>query len=317
MWLDLVVAAILAASLVAGAVRGMLVSSVRLGGAIAAYVAGWMLAPRVAPMVEARTDLAGTLAVLVAGLGLFMAFLLTREVATAAVKALERRLRSGPRPAADRLAGAVVSSLAGFAFAVLIGWLAISVDALRIQTGNDALPSLEGSRFAPIAQEVIERAAGRVLADRGPAGRAVAHAVADPAVTLDRVEELIANPHLGGLKNDAGFWTEVEQGHYEAATRRSSFLAVAYDDTTRRQLADLGLIDERAARSSRAFRDSAQEALAAIGPRLRALREDPAMERLASDPEIQEMVLANDTLGLLRHPDVRQVIHRALAPPSA
>jgi hypothetical protein len=191
------------------------------------------------------------------------------------------------------------------------------VDALRTQTGNAALPSTEGSRFAPVAKGVIRSLGEWILADRGPAGTAIARAASEPAETLERVENLLENPHLVALKDDPIFWQQVENGRYSQAVERGSFLALAYDGSTRRELADLGLIDEEAAGSSRAFRDDAIDALAAIGPRLRAVRHDPALERLAADPEVQEMILANDTLGLLRHPDVRLVIARALEGPSA
>ncbi|NNL65250.1 MAG: hypothetical protein HKP30_03305, partial [Myxococcales bacterium] len=149
-----------------------------------------------------------------------------------------------------------------------------------------------------------------------PTGAAVARAASEPAETLVRVQGLLENPHLHDLREDRVFWEHVERGEYERAVSRSSYLALAYDGTTRRHFAELGLIDEAAAGSSAAFRDTSVEALAAIGPRLRAVREDPALARLASDPAIQEMVMSNDTLGLLRHPDVQQVIARALSSPA-
>ncbi|HKJ25728.1 MAG TPA: hypothetical protein VKB65_12955, partial [Myxococcota bacterium] len=203
------------------------------------------------------------------------------------------------------------------AFAVLVAWLGITVDVLRTQTGNEALPSAEGSRFVPVARSVIRGVGTWALADRGPAGAAAARAASDPAEALARVERLLANPHVLGLRDDRLFWQQVENGRSRSAVERASFLALAYDGTTRRELADLGLVSEEAAASSRAFRDAAAEALSAVGPRLQAVKQDPALARLAEDPAVREMIEANDTLGLLRHPDVRELIGHALAGPSA
>lgn len=317
MWLDLVALGILAAAMAVGAVRGLLVSSVRFGGALAAYVGAWWLGPAAAPVFEGW-GLSGVLAVGAASLAVFFGLLVSVEIVAAGVKSLEARHRGGrARSGADRTGGALVGAVAGTAFALLVAWLGITTDALRVQTGNEALPSTEGSHLAPVARRVIRGVGEWVLADRGPAGVAVARAASDPVDTLERVERLVENPHLVGLKDDPGFWQLVEGGRYATAVQRASFLALAYDGTTRRELADLGLIDEEAAGSAQAFREAAVDALAAVGPRLRAVREDPAMARLARDPAVQDMVLANDTLGLLQHPDVRLVIARALAGPAA
>lgn len=318
MWLDLGVLGILVAAALVGAVRGTLVSSVRLFGAVAAYAGAWWLGPQAGELLAERFGIGGTLGLLAGGLAVFSGLLLAIELLAAVVKGVDRRRRDGfPRGSADRLGGALVSAAAGFGFAILIGWLAITVDALRLHTGNAALPSTEGSRFAPIARSAVRGVGEWALSGRGPTGAAVARAVSEPAETFVRMQSLLENPHLLDLREDRVFWEHVERGEYERAVSRSSYLALAYDGTTRRNFAELGLIDEAAAGSSAAFRDMSVEALAAIGPRLRAVREDPALERLASDPTIQEMVLSNDTLGLLRHPDVQQVIARALSDPSA
>lgn len=315
MWLDLTVLGILVASAVVGLLRGTLVSSVRLGGALAAYVGSWVLGPQAAPIFEAR-GLSGMAAVLAGSLAVFFMLLVLVEILAAAAKAFDRRRLGGqPRSAPDRVGGAVVGAVAGAAFAVLVAWLGITVDALRTQTGNEALPSVEDSHFVPVARSVIRGAGTWALSDRGLVGVAVARAAADPAEALSRVERLLTNPHVVELRDDPGFWQLVANGRARSAVERTTFLALAYDGTTRRELADLGLVSEEAATSSRAFRDAAIEALAVVGPRIQAIREDPALARLEADPAVRKMIEANDTLGLLRHPDVRLVIAHALSGP--
>jgi len=316
MWLDLAALVIVAVALVVGAVRGLLVSSVHLLGAVAAWLGAWWLAPVLAPWFEARFGVAGVLAVLAGGLAALLALLLLLECATAVARVVDRRRLAGaPRGRPDRLGGALVAGASGVAFAVLIGWLAVSVDALRTRSESASLPSTEGSRIAPLVRSLVRGAGEWALAGQGPAGVALARAAADPADALARVERLLANPHLVALKEDAIFWRQVEAGRHATAITRASFLALSYDGTTRRELAALGLIDAQAAQSPQAFREAALEALAALGPRLRAVRQDPALARLSEDPAVQQMVLANDGLGLLGHPDVRSVIARALSGP--
>jgi len=317
MWLDLLALGILLAAAVLGLGRGLAVSTVRLAGALSAYLGSWWLGPAAAPFFETH-GLSGMLAVAAGGLGVFFGLLLSVEILAALVKSHEARRRGRrPRSTPDRVGGALVGALAGAGFAVLVAWLGITVDALRIQTGNTALPSIESSRFAPVARGVIRGVGGWLLAGHGSPGAALAHAASDPAETLQAVQRLLENPRLVALKDDRTFWQQVESGRSRAAVERVSFLALAYDGRTREHLAALGLIREPAARSSRAFRDASAQALAAAGPRLRAIREDPALGRLAADPAVQEMVRRNDTLGLLRNPDVRRVIAHALAGPSA
>jgi len=317
MWLDLLALGILLGAALLGLMRGMLVTTIRLAGAVAAYLGSWRLGPAAAPFFEAH-GLSGLLAVLAGGLGVFFTLLLSVEIVAALAKLLEARRRRGrPRSAPDRMGGALVGALAGAGFAVLVAWLAITVDALRLQTGNEALPSVEASHFAPVAGGLIRGVGGRVLADRGSAGVALARAVSAPGDTLQGVERLLGNPHLAALRDDRAFWRQVEGGHSRAAVERASFLALAYDGTTRNELAALGLISQDAARSSRAFREASAQALAAVAPHLRAIREDPALDRLAADPAVQEMVRDSDTLGLLRNPDVRLVIAHVLAGPRA
>ena len=312
MWLDLAALGILLAAAFVGMVRGTLVSTVRLAGAVGSYVGAWWLAPRVAPWVEAQFQVGGTFSVVAGGFASFVVLLIGVEGLSQLVRILDHRWRDGAeRSLADRLGGAGASLVAGFAFAVLVAWLAFAVDALRAQ-GNEALPSTEGSRFAPVARNVIRGFGEWMLGDRGPSGTAVARAASDPVEAMERVERLFANPHLVDLKDDDRFWMRVEAGEYEHAVSRASFLALAYDGSTRREFAALGLVDEEAARSSAAFRDASVEALAAVAPRLQAIREDPALARLAEDPEVRTLVDSGDTLALLRHPDVRDLLSRAL-----
>jgi hypothetical protein len=46
-----------------------------------------------------------------------------------------------------------------------------------------------------------------------------------------------------------------------------------------------------------------------VGPRIGAIR--PELTRLALDPEIQSLLESGDTLGLVGHPRVRELVSKA------
>jgi len=51
-----------------------------------------------------------------------------------------------------------------------------------------------------------------------------------------------------------------------------------------------------------------------IAPRLRGLRNDPAVKELLADPAAVAMIQNGDTLGLLAHPKFRELVSRLSAP---
>jgi hypothetical protein len=89
-----------------------------------------------------------------------------------------------------------------------------------------------------------------------------------------------------------------------------SFLKLMRDDTLRRRLADLGMVDEDAALDPRAFRRQTAEVLAEVGPRIRGLRNDPQLRALVEDPQVVAMLQEGDTLRLLGHPGFRDLVER-------
>ena len=53
--------------------------------------------------------------------------------------------------------------------------------------------------------------------------------------------------------------------------------------------------------------------LAQVGPRIHAIRNDPALAELAQDPEVQNALKSGDGVSLLlAHPEFRRLVDRAL-----
>ena len=123
------------------------------------------------------------------------------------------------------------------------------------------------------------------------------------------------HPAIGDLSSDPLFWTYVEHGNVDAAMNRASFLRLTYDQTLRQQLGDLGLVDAQAAADAGAFRAAAGEVLREVGPRIRGLRKDPALQELMQDPEVAAAVQSGDHLALMSHPRFRAVVAKVMENP--
>ncbi|MDX1650470.1 MAG: hypothetical protein R3263_11510, partial [Myxococcota bacterium] len=106
------------------------------------------------------------------------------------------------------------------------------------------------------------------------------------------------------------FWSAVEAGEVERALRRRSFTGVMHDAALRARLAELGLVDRRAAADPRAFRLEMKAALTEAGARLRALRRDPGLQELLRDEDLQRRLRDGDTLALLGDPRFRDLVGR-------
>ena len=71
-------------------------------------------------------------------------------------------------------------------------------------------------------------------------------------------------------------------------------------------------MDEAAAADPRAFRLPAGDVLRQVGPRIRGLREDPAVQDLMRDPEVVAAVQSGDHLALMTHPGFQAVVARVM-----
>jgi hypothetical protein len=310
MWLDLVALVILALFGVIGAVRGALRSGVGLLALVVGYVAALFMAPVIAPMLT-RLGVSDLLALPLAGTGAFV----LGYGGVAGTGALVRRLRAdedddkSPR---DRFFGAVFGATRGLLVVLLVSWLALWLDALRATGGDAPIPEIGGSTAAAVTGEVMERGIGAALGNE-PAGRVAARIAARPNVALADLTRVLENPNVEALRSDSLFWTYVEAGSVDAATNRGSFLAVASDAQLRGQLAQLGLVPEEAGRDPGAFRDAFSGVLRELGPPLRRLRNDPGLQELVDDPKVVAMLQSGDTVGLLRHPGIRELVGRVTA----
>jgi uncharacterized membrane protein required for colicin V production len=314
MWLDALALVLLGLFAGLGAMRGGLAAGLALATLVAAYAAALALGPVFA---QEAAELSGTpewVGLALAGTAAALAVLVAMSLISFGVRRLEGREPGEPRSLRDRFAGSVFGAARGALVVLLLSYLALWVDALRA-TGTVAdLPELGPSAAAAVTGSLVE--AGLEAAAPGPAGRAMARVAARPNRTLVELQELIEAPALVELRSDAAFWNLVETGAFDQAMNRRGFLALSHDAHLRARLGELGLIGEDAVADVAAFRVEARRVLSEVGPRLRQLREDPALEDLMRDPDVMAAVQSGDHFALIRHPEFRAVVTRALETPA-
>lgn len=307
MWLDVFALVVLGIFTGMGALRGGLASFLGLFTLGAAYGAAIWAAPRFAEPVAQATGAPPWLGMPIAGTLAFFATFVVMGFVSFALRRLDRAGREGERSARDRFVGAAFGAVRGGLVVLLLSYLALWVDALRTTGTVEGLPNIEGSTAAAVTGSLVEAGVEAAMGD-GQAGRVMARVASRPGTAIADLQAVMEHPAIDSLRSDALFWTYVEHGSVDAAMNRSSFLQLSQDETLRRQLGELGLVDEAAAADSRAFRQAAGDVLRQVGPRIRGLREDPAIQDLMRDPEVVAAVQSGDHLALMTHPGFQAVV---------
>lgn len=309
MWLNAVAVVVLAACIAAGAWTGALATGLRIATLLLSYAAAVLLGPRLAPALGAQLGLAGLSATVTACSATFVGAYAVLGIAARFARRLGPRANAGRSPR-DRFLGGCFGALRGVLLALMVSYVAMWFDALRATGAGAVVPEIGDSIAADLTSGVIESAIETAIDTSDPTGRFAARFASRPAVAAAELQGVVDDPKFAGLRGDAEFWNDVEQGHVDMATRRSSFMALARDAQLRQRLAHLGLVPDEAALDAEVFRQSFAQVLDQIGPRLRGLRDDPAMQELLADPAVVEMAQSGDTLGLLLHPKFRALVSR-------
>ena len=311
MWLDVLVLAILSWFSWAGVRCGGLVAGLGLLTLVVAYGAAFVAAPILASPVADGLGLPELLGMPVAG---SIAFAIAFVAMAIFSKFLCRRAGGAGdegRSARDRFLGGAFGAVRGVFVVVLLCYLALWVEALRLSGAVDGIPELGNSAAAAVTSSVVEAGIQSVLSDSGRTGHVVARLAANPGAAVVDLQSVVSNPRVLAVQHDTHFWANVEAGAIGAALNTRSFTRLSEDEELRRQMASVGLIDQESAEAADRFRAAMGDVLREVGPRIRKLRNDPELKRLLDDPEVAAMVENGDTLGLMNHPRFRQLVSRA------
>jgi hypothetical protein len=218
----------------------------------------------------------------------------------------------------DRIGGGVFGMLRGGLVVLLLSLLFTWLDAARdmnVMQGLESFPQTENSRVSDATGDLIEGLIASSLSEgeSAPGARIIGRIIARPTATLGQIQALLEDERLQELQDDKLFWVLVENGAGERAINQSSFYRILHDEEMRGRMAQVGLVSEAAARDTDVFRIEMAAMLDELGPRIKGLREDPELLKLADDPEIVAMLQAGDTLALMTHPGIRRVVTRVAA----
>ena len=313
MWFDLVALALFGALVGIGAWRGGFVTGMALLALVAGYAAAVLGSPMLAPHLEAAFALPKLVALPLAGTVLFL-------VGYLAIGLLRFALRRagigdeepGPR---GRLFGAIFGAFRGAPCIEPQREVGQQQHHERAAGRELPVPPVADSMAARATGAVVEAGVAAALEEQGAAARVLARIAGQPAHALTEWQAAIESPSIAALREDAAFWRYVEAGHVEVALARPDALRLMHDDALRAHLAELGVVSEAAAHDPGLFRDDLIAVLREVGPRVRGLREDPALQELAQDPEVVALVQSGDTMGLLAHPGFRALVERVTANP--
>jgi len=312
MWLDILALLVMGFFIGQGALRGGFTTGLGLLTLALGYTAAILVAPRLGPGLARELGLPELLGMPLAGAAAFIVTYVGVGMAGRVLKRARAFSGRGPSPR-GRFFGGIFGAVRGALVVLLLSWLAIWVDALHTTGVVESAPSIGSSVAANVTETTVESAVRRALSGRGSAGRLAASVAARPGEALIGLQRVIENPRLETLRSDTLFWSYVENGSIDAAVNRPSFLDLAFDSELRADLAALGLLEGDGSDPG-AFLDFAGEALRAVGPRIRGLREDPEFQQLLQDPEVLAMAEDGDTLGLLTHHGFRSLFTRLAAP---
>ncbi len=309
MWLDVVALGLLALFAFLGARRGGLAAGLGLLSLGVAYAAAVFFGSRFADTAAATFGVSPILGMPLAG---SIAFLIA-FVAMAIVSKLVRKLeaKAPTRSLRDRFFGGLFGVLRGSLIVLLLSYLAIWVEAMRVTGTAPSVPELGSSRAASVTETVVEAGVTAAMGG-GPSGRLMAHLAASPGESLVEMQKLMESPVIAELRRDRLFWSYVEYGSVDAAMNRRGALMLSYDRETRQTLHQLGLIDETAVEDPRHFRLQMRDVLKELGPRIARIKNDPEMRQLMRDPEVRHAVQTGDHLALMTHPGFQQVVARVM-----
>jgi uncharacterized membrane protein required for colicin V production len=318
MELDLLCLLVLAVFAALGAIRGTLRSGVRVGCWVFGYIAAVVFAPDVAPLLTRYAGLTSPFSFVAAGAGILI---LVWVLGAFVVRGVERRFGAeGHREGMDGVGGALFGLVQGGLVVLLLGWLTLWLQAAERVGASLPFSPPSASFVAHVSGKVMGKGAELALGAHEPAARMAARFAADPATTVDRVRSLAANPRIVALQRDPTFWRDVNRNALDNALNRPSFLGIAYDDSLRHELAEVGLVDRGAALDPRLFRNDVEDTLEEIAPKVRRLANSHELRAVSEDYAVRAALEAGDTVALLQNPRVQELIGRVLAsdtPPGA
>jgi len=306
------IAVVLAVLFVAlGAFRGTLAGFLRVATLASAYLAGYLAATKLSVVLAFLTGMSKLGSAVVLGCVSFALVYLAGAIMSALIIKVERDKRADrPRSGYDRFGGACFGVMQAGLALLMLAVLGSVLDA-AYRVGLPQGVDQSGSFLIGSTRRVVATGLGATMGD-GPGSQLAVKLVADPGHALQSFQQLLNGERFGALQVDSYFWELLAEGEIDTALARPSFYNLMHDTPTRATLADLGLAPEAARTDPEAFRRALRATMVTAAPRVRAIRDDPAIAELAADPEVQQALADGNTIGLLSHPQMRALLDRVM-----
>jgi uncharacterized membrane protein required for colicin V production len=318
MILDLAALLILALFALMGAVRGGVASVAGLVTLVLSYGAAVFAAQNLGDPVSTQLGVSPFVGPIIAGTAVFLSTAIVVSVLGSLVRrALDARRGDEPMGGASRCVGATFGLVRGAFVVLLLGWLAIWIDAARETgsfTGLASAPKIEESALVKATEVVVTSAVTAAMDDGGPGSQVVARFASKPGQSVRSIQAVLASPKIEALQQDRFFWTLIVNGSFDRAINRKSFREIVDSEELRAHFASLGVISPEAGNSRDAFKRELGGVLAEVGPRVRDLADDPELQKLARDPQITALLEQGDALGLMRHEGIQRLAARVSSP---
>lgn len=302
-----------------GAWRGAVASGSGLMSLLAGYAGSVLGAARASDWVERSLIVSPLVAPAIAGtLGFVAAWLVVSSLSGVVLAWDRSRVEEIGRGGLDRALGGLLGLARGGLILVLLTILVSWIDAgrdLGALAGWEALPDAQESAVVGASGALVEAAVAGALSETGPAADVAGRLVGRPGESLAKAQQLLDDERLNALFSDELFWTAVQNDSIDYALNRSSVRMIVLDPELRARFADLGFVGDEARDDPDLFRNRMAEVFAEVGPRIARLQHDPEMKSLAQDPQILALLESGNTLGLITHPRIQQLVRRLSSEP--
>lgn len=306
MWLDAGVLVLIVFLAGFGARAGAPAAGLRLVSLPLAYAGALLCAWAFGPALGRELGWSDTAGGLLAGTVGFLGIQALLWLVTRAV----RQREESPAPTSQAL-GAVFGALRGALYALPILWLAGLAEGARVAGIQPELPDLSSAQLPALGGQVIGAGASALLDEKEAGDRFALQVASRPAETVAGLQQVLHDKRVTDLQRDGRFWEDVERGAVSSALARPAARALVADPKFRSRLAGIGAVSPDAGRDAHLFQVELALALAELGPKLEAVRSDPALASLLEDPAVRESVQNGNTLSLLRDPRVRSLVSHA------
>ena len=287
--------------------NGMLKSVSRILSLIAGYACAILLTGTFSQVVASQLGLHGIIGLMLSSIILFIGASTLVSLIFWTVSRLV--FEDGEPSTASTIGGAVVGSLVGVLFGIMIVWgLSFARDMNLSGAGPAATPQESGGIEA-LANRVAGSAVGAALT-MGPAGPEVARfssaLLESPGEIVQHGQRLMEGPELKALVQNPANQQVLSRGDLVAVQSLPEFQALAQNPDMRAIAAAAGL-DEEASRNGRSVDAELAQQMVNLWGRTQLIKNNPRVQEIVNNPGFQRKLQSGDPMELLNSAELLEL----------